>query len=136
MLREQDLADYLLTQREPFRWQDNNCLHFVGRWAERREQLAFGAPPTLREGLRLMHELNIDAARCITAALKGRAPLASPLLAQTGDIVMVPQGGKRRWRLGIASGRTVAFLTESAASPVMFEREANLTQGAVAWRVL
>lgn len=87
-----------------------------------------------------MRELGVTVDSMITAALRGQAPLASALLAQTGDVVFVPLKKPRRWRLGIVSGSAVAFLASSsdggAEGCVAFERMAHNVEGALAWRVL
>jgi hypothetical protein len=110
----------------PFSWGSSDCCLFAADWV----QDATGIDPaaghrgryrTEAGAARLLNRLGGSVDAAATGALG--APLASPLLAQRGDIALV--GGA----LGVVIGGEVALLSETG--PVLHP----LATAARAWRV-
>jgi hypothetical protein len=108
------LANYLQLYQEPaaFSWITRNCSTFCAHWVEERE----GFNPM--DGLGEIHSEN-EAQRIIgrfgglakawTHQLK-RAPQPWPLMAQPGDVVLVPSNSGQGEAVGICVGAQVAVV--------------------------
>lgn len=117
----------------PFDWATHNCCHFAARWVKNvtgRDPMA-GLPVTrdVRAARRLLRGLGGTMVDAWTAQL-GYGPLASPKLAQTGDVVLLPMLERDGAVMGICAGGVAVVATAEGA--IAFVPMADVTH---AWRI-
>ena len=131
--RERLFAEWLADQpAQAFDWASANCCHFASAWVQHAEgSHPMAALPVTKTGAaaaRLLRKLG-DMQAAITLQL-AREPIAAALLAQTGDVVLIPAGGDTGWLVGICSGAHI--VVRDVAGNVLF---APLSSGVAAWRI-
>jgi hypothetical protein len=123
-----DLARYLdeftAGGAAPFSWPNRNCAHLAGGWWQRatgtNPLAGLEMPDSGAAALRWLGRRHLTLADAVTQ-YTGRAPLASPHLAQMGDVVALAgaagltAGPGAGLALGICTGRLVALITLGGA---------------------
>lgn len=128
------LTTYLASlDNRPFDWASFNCCHFAAGWVEsvtgRNPMAELDVTPDLRSARRLIQSLGGTLADAWTKQL-GREPLATPNLAQVGDVVLLKLPGDAGNAVGICAGGVVAVATTEGA--IAFTPMADATH---AWRI-
>lgn len=131
--RERLFAEWLAAQpAQAFDWRAANCCHFAAAWVAFAEGVnPMGPLPATSTGaaaLRLVRKLG-GMQEAWTAQL-ARDPLATPLLAQVGDVVLAPAEGETGWMIGICHG--AGFAVRDVQGNTLF---APLTHAVAAWRI-
>lgn len=131
--RERLFAQWLGAQpAQAFDWRAANCCHFAAAWvafAEGTDPMqALPATGTGTAALRLVRKMGGMAQAWSTQL--AREPLTSPLLAQVGDVVLLPAEGETGWLVGVCAGAHV--VVRAAAGNTLF---APLSSAVAAWRI-
>lgn len=131
--RERLFAEWLAAQpAQAFDWRGANCCHFAAAWVAVAEGAnPMGPLPATNTGaaaLRLVRKLG--GMQAAWTAQLARDPLASPLLAQVGDVVLAPAEGDTGWMVGICAGAN--FAVRDSAGNTLF---APLSTAVAAWRI-
>lgn len=124
------------TRAVAFDWRSRNCVHFAAAWVLEqtgRDVLAGVArTPHVRAARRVLASMGGGLAEAWTRQHAGLA--VSPLLAQTGDLALVPLdsrvGAGVGAAIGICSGRDVVLLAEDGQ--LAFR---SIDQATIAWRL-
>lgn len=126
------LSDYLAQQCGRFDWAERNCCHFAAGWVQARTGVdpMAGLPETLDEkaARRLIKRLGGSLEAAWTKQL-GQEPLP-PLVAQVGDLVLLPANAEGGFAVGVCTGAEVAVLLSGGAIGLM-----PLREGRACWRI-
>lgn len=127
-----NLTEYLTAQRGTFDWAGRNCCHFAAGWVQARTGVdpMSDLPSTATEvaARRLIKRLGGSLEAAWTKQL-GQEPLP-PLMAQVGDLVLMPANVDGGFAVGICCGTEVAVLLYGGAIGFM-----PLTEGRACWRI-
>lgn len=123
-----DLQAFAAQQERPFTWGSHDCGTVAAEWLQQRE----GAAPAqcwrdLRTAMRHISEHGGELSAAVSLAL-AREPI-SALMAQIGDLVLIPGTSGVGAALGICAGRHALCLGAHGMVAV------EMSRASCAWRV-